>query len=264
MSVLCPWCDRVNFTCEMFARLLGGYTLNLVYCTAENFKRYQTKLKGQEILKESFYDFAEADSMEIALPKKRQLPLLSLGSFKIPGELSRKFRPRPGANAESCRCIFHEKQLTVAIAGDRPRSEQISRITTELRGRMTARFVQVLLEQLEVAIKSNAVMEVASLTKRLAEAAEGYAKSESQEINRIDTAQVQERIVSEDATVIDLVNTMLTHADKTLSTDIHLIPFPQQRTGLFPDRHPFARFSRSDPQGDLPGYLQPDEVDVDD
>jgi type II secretory ATPase GspE/PulE/Tfp pilus assembly ATPase PilB-like protein len=68
-------------------------------------------------------------------------------------------------------------------------------------------------------------MEVAPLTKRLAEAAEGYAKSESQEINRIDTIHVQERIFSEDATVIDLVNTMLTHADKTVSTDIHLIPF---------------------------------------
>jgi len=30
---------------RLFASLFGGYTLNLVYCTPENFKRYQTKLK---------------------------------------------------------------------------------------------------------------------------------------------------------------------------------------------------------------------------
>jgi type IV pilus assembly protein PilB len=210
---------------RLFASLFGGYTLNLVYCTAENFKRYQTKLKSQEILKESFYDFAEADSKEVALPKKRPLPLLNLGSFKIPPELSEKISAKTTTECQVLPLYLHEKQVTVAIAGDRPRSEQISRITTELGGRITARFVQVLLDQLEVAIKGNSVTEVAPLTKRLAQAAEGYAKSESQEINRIDTVLVQERIFSEDATVIDLVNTMLTHADKTVSTDIHLIPF---------------------------------------
>ena len=214
-----------QFYLRMFASLLSSYTLNLVYCTPENFKRYQTKLKSQEILKESFYDFTEADHQGMALPKKRQLPLLSLGNFKIPPELSEKISAKTRSECEVLPLYLHEKQLTVAIAEDRPRSEQISRITTELGGRITARFVQVLFDQLEVAIKNNAVMEVASLTKRLAEEAESYAKSESQEIKRIDTAQVQERIVSEDATVIDLVNTMLTHADKTLSTDIHLIPF---------------------------------------
>jgi type II secretory ATPase GspE/PulE/Tfp pilus assembly ATPase PilB-like protein len=210
---------------RLFASLFGGYTLNLVYCTPENFKRYQTKLKSQEILKESFYDFVEPDSQEIALPARRHLPLLNLGSFKIPVELSEKISAKTISECLVLPLYLHEKQVTVAIAGDRPRSEQISRITTELGGRITARFVQVLLDQLEVAIKGNAVMEVAPLTKRLAQAAEGYAKSESQEINRIDTVQVQERIFSEDATVIDLVNTMLTHADKTVSTDIHLIPF---------------------------------------
>ena len=214
-----------QFFLRMFASLFGGYTLNLVYCTPENFKRYQTKLKSQEILKESFYDFVEPDSKEIALPTRRHLPLLNLGSFKIPTELSEMISAKTRSECEVLPLYLHEKQVTVAIAGDRPRSEQISRITTELGGRITARFVQVLLDQLEVAIKGNAVMEVAPLTKRLAQAAEGYAKSESQEINRIDTVQVQERIFSEDATVIDLVNTMLTHADKTVSTDIHLIPF---------------------------------------
>jgi type IV pilus assembly protein PilB len=210
---------------RMFASLFAGYTLNVVYCTPENFKRYQTKLKSQEILKESFYDFGALESEEIVLPTRRHLPLLSLGSFKIPTELSEMISAKTRSECEVLPLYLHEKQVTVAIAGDRPRSEQISRITTELGGRITARFVQVLLDQLEVAIKGNAVMEVASLTRRLAEAAEGYAKSESQEINRIDTVQVQERIFSEDATVIDLVNTMLTHADKTVSTDIHLIPF---------------------------------------
>jgi type II secretory ATPase GspE/PulE/Tfp pilus assembly ATPase PilB-like protein len=210
---------------RLFATLFGGYTLNLVYCTPENFKRYQAKLKSQEILKESFYDFVEPDNKEIALPRRRHLPLLNLGSFKIPTELSEMISAKTRSECEVLPLHLHEKQVTVAIAGDRPRSEQISRITTELGGRITARFVQVLLDQLEIAIKGNAVMEVGSLTKRLAEAAEGYAKSESQEINRIDTVQVQERIFSEDATVIDLVNTMLTHADKTVSTDIHLIPF---------------------------------------
>jgi len=209
---------------RLFATLFGGYTLNLVYCTPENFKRYQAKLKSQEILKESFYDFVEPDK-EIALPRRRHLPLLNLGSFKIPTDLSEMISAKTRSECEVLPLHLHEKQVTVAIAGDRPRSEQISRITTELGGRITARFVQVLLDQLEIAIKGNAVMEVGSLTKRLAEAAEGYAKSESQEINRIDTVQVQERIFSEDATVIDLVNTMLTHADKTVSTDIHLIPF---------------------------------------
>ena len=36
---------------KMFASALGGYTLNLVYCTPHLFKRYQTKLKGQGFLK---------------------------------------------------------------------------------------------------------------------------------------------------------------------------------------------------------------------
>jgi hypothetical protein len=169
---------------RMFASLFGGYTLNLVYCTPENFKRYQSKLKSQEILKESFYDFVEPDSKEIALPIRRHLPLLNLGSFKIPTELSEMISAKTRSECEVLPLYLHEKQVTVAIAGDRPRSEQISRITTELGGRITARFVQVLLDQLEVAIKGNAVMEVSPLTKRLAEAAEGYAKSESQEINR--------------------------------------------------------------------------------
>src|SRR5262249_48227191 len=73
---------------RVFARLLPGYTLNLVYCPPENFKRYQTKLKNQEILRESFYDFSEAHSAEISLPKKRQLPLLILTSFKMPAEVA--------------------------------------------------------------------------------------------------------------------------------------------------------------------------------
>jgi hypothetical protein len=67
---------------RLFASLFGGYTLNMVYCTPENFKRYQTKLKSQELLKESFYDLPEPDSNEIALPTRRHLPLLNLGSFK--------------------------------------------------------------------------------------------------------------------------------------------------------------------------------------
>ncbi|MBV8352759.1 MAG: Flp pilus assembly complex ATPase component TadA [Verrucomicrobia bacterium] len=214
-----------EFYLRMFASLFRGYTLNLVYCPPESFKRYQTKLKNQEILRESFYDFTEACSEELSLPKNRPLPLLILSSFKIPAEVAEKISAKARSECEVLPLYLHEKELTVAIAGDRPRLDQISRITTELGGRITTRFVQVLSDQLEVAIKSNAVMEVASLTKRLAEEAEGYAKSESQEIKRIDTVQVQERIFSEDATVIDLVNTMLTHADKTLSTDIHLIPF---------------------------------------
>jgi len=210
---------------RMYASVLTGYSLNLVYCTPENFKRYQTKLKVQDILKESFHDFGGVDSEAIALPKKRQLPLLGLDSFRIPAELSEKISAKTRSECEVLPLYLYDKHLTIAIAEDRPRAEQVSRITTELGGRVTARFVQVLSDQLEAAVKSNAIMEVGSLTKRLAEAAAGYAQSESQEINRIDTAQVQERINSEDATVIDLVSTMLTHADKTFSTDIHLIPF---------------------------------------
>jgi hypothetical protein len=87
---------------RLFASLFGGYTLNLVYCTAENFKRYQTKLKSQELLKESYYNFAEPDSKEIALPTRRHLPLLNLGSFKIPTELSEMISAK---TRSECECL---------------------------------------------------------------------------------------------------------------------------------------------------------------
>src|SRR5208282_4726421 len=119
--------------------------------------------------------------------------------------------------------LYEEKYLTIAIAEERPRPDQLSRITQELGGRTKVRFVQVVHEQLDLALKSNAVVHVTSLTRRLAERAESYAQSGSQTISQLDT--VQERLNSEDATIIDLVNAILTHGDKTRSTDIHLIPF---------------------------------------
>src|SRR6516164_2841212 len=210
---------------KMFASALAGYTLNLVYCTPHLFKRYQTKLKGQGFLKESFQSFDQLDSIAL-LPGRRQIPLLSLESFRMPGELSEKLSPKTRQEYEVLPLyLYLDLYLTIAIAGERPRPDQLSQVTQELGGRIKAHFVQIAPEQLDLALKSSSVMEVTSLTRRLAKRAEGYALSGSQNINLIDTAQVQERLTSEDATVIDLVNAILTHADKTRSTDIHLIPF---------------------------------------
>jgi type II secretory ATPase GspE/PulE/Tfp pilus assembly ATPase PilB-like protein len=210
---------------KMFASALAGYTLNLVYCTPHLFKRYQAKLKGQGFLKESFQSFDRLDSVAL-LPGRRQIPLLSLDSFRMPGELSEKLSPKTRQEYEVLPLyLYQDLYLTIAIAGERPRPDQLSQVTQELGGRIKAHFVQIAPEQLDLALKSSAVMEVTSLTRRLAKRAEGYALSGSQNINLIDTAQVQERLTSEDATVIDLVNAILSHADKTRSTDIHLIPF---------------------------------------
>jgi type II secretory ATPase GspE/PulE/Tfp pilus assembly ATPase PilB-like protein len=209
---------------KMFASALAGHSLNFVYCTPYLFKRYQAKLKSQGFLRESFQSFDRLDS--VALPSRRQIPLLSLESFKMSGELSEKLSSR---TRQECQVLplylYQDLYLTVAIAEERPRPDQLSRITQELGGRIKAHFVQISPEQLDRALKSSAVMEVTSLTRRLAERAAGYAQSISQHINLIDTSQVQERLTSEDATIIDLVNAILTHADKTQSTDIHLIPF---------------------------------------
>src|ERR1700730_6877232 len=106
-----PMVRPSQFFLRMFASLFGGYTLNLVYCTPENFKRYQTKLKSQEILKESFYDFVEADK-EIVLPARRHLPLLNLGSFKIPAELSEMISAKTRSECEVLPLYLHEKQVT--------------------------------------------------------------------------------------------------------------------------------------------------------
>ena len=210
---------------EMFASVLAGYTLNFVYCTPYLFKRYQTKLKGQGFLRESFQSFDQLDSVAI-LPGRRQIPLLTLENFRMSGELSEKLSPKTRQEYEVLPLYLYQNlYLTIAITEERPRPDQLSQVTQELGGRIKARFVQIAREQLDLALKSSAVMEVTSLTQRLAKRAEGYALSGSQSINLIDTAQVQERLTSEDATVIDLVNAILTHADKTQSTDIHLVPF---------------------------------------
>ena len=209
---------------KMFASALPGYSLNFVYCTPYLYKRYQAKLKGQGFLKESFQSFDDLDS--VALPSRRQIPLLSLEGFRMSGELSEKLSPKTRQECEVLPLYLYQNlHLTIAIAEERPRSDQLSRITQELGGRIKAHFVQIVPEQLDRALKGSTVMEVTSLTRRLAERAEGYAQSGSQNINLIDTAQVQERLTSEDATIIDLVNAILSHADKTQSTDIHLIPF---------------------------------------
>ena len=209
---------------KMFASALPGYSLNFVYCTPYLFKRYQAKLKGQGFLRESFQSFDELDS--VALPSRRQIPLFCLESFRMSGELSEKLSPKTRQECEVLPLYLYQNlYLTIAIAEERPRPDQLSRITQELGGRILAQFVQVVPEQLDRALKGSTVMEVTSLTRRLAERAEGYAQSGSQNINLIDTAQVQERLTSEDATIIDLVNAILSHADKTQSTDIHLIPF---------------------------------------
>lgn len=209
---------------KMFASALPGYSLNFVYCTPHLFKRYQAKLKGQGFLKESFQSFDELDS--VALPGRRQIPLLCLESFRMSGELSEKLSAKTRQECEVLPLYLYQNlYLTIAIAEERPRPDQLSRIMQELGGKILAHFVQVVPEQLDRALKGSTVMEVTSLTRRLAERAEGYAQSGSQNINLIDTAQVQERLTSQDATIIDLVNAILTHADKTQSTDIHLIPF---------------------------------------
>ena len=219
-----PLVHPSKFYLKMFAGTLPGYAVNFVYCTPSLFKRYEVKLKGQGVLKEPFRSFNDFDS--VALPARRHIPLLSLQGFSMPGELSGKISAKTRQECEALPLyLYEEKYLTIAIAEERPRPDQLSRITQELGGRTKVRFVQVVHEQLDLALKSNAVVPVTSLTRRLAERAESYAHSGSQTISQLDTVQVQERLNSEDATIIDLVNAILTHGDKTRSTDIHLVPF---------------------------------------
>ena len=79
---------------------------------------------------------------------------------------SEKISAKTRSECEVLPLYLHEKQVTVAIAGDR-------RARSKLAGSPqngAAELQPVLpgsLDQLEVAIKGNAVMEVASLTKRL-------------------------------------------------------------------------------------------------